>query len=195
MSGQKNLKENHDFSDLFGFKESLYKVWAGQQFSKWFSANFDYPLVPYVKGKALGRDIAIKFADTGELLNLRLPSLDFGFVIKVKGFKKVKLDESDLREAYAWAAFTDIEFHNVGIEKITSVSLKNVLTEEVNKKDDVDDWSNFNLSFNRILKDYSDNLNSFDKKWLSKASKMKSKDFKKHSAIIKDNIGIKNDKK
>ena len=70
-----------------------------------------------------------------------------------------------------------------------------MLTEEVNKKDDVDDWSNFNLSFNRILKDYSDNLNSFDKKWLSKASKMKSKDFKKHSAIIKDNIGIKNDKK
>ena len=195
MSGQKNLKENHDFSDLFGFKESLYKVWAGQQFSKWFSANFDYPLVPYVKGKALGRDIAIKFADTGELLNLRLPSLDFGFVIKVKGFKKVKLDESDLREAYAWAAFTDIEFHNVGIEKITSVSLKNVLTEEVNKKDDVDDWSNFNLSFNRILKDYSDNLNSFDKKWLSKASKMKSKDFKKHSAIIKDNIGIKKNNK
>ena len=88
MSGQKNLKENHDFSDLFGFKESLYKVWAGQQFSKWFSANFDYPLVPYVKGKALGRDIAIKFADTGELLNLRLPSLDFGFVIKVKDLRK-----------------------------------------------------------------------------------------------------------
>ena len=194
MLGQGDFGENHEFSDLFGFQESLYKVWVGQQFSKWFSDTFNYPLIPYVKGKSLGRDIAIKFADTGELLNLRLPSLDFGFVINVKGFKKVKLDESTLRQAYAWAAFGSIEFWNVDIEEITSINLKNVFTEEVNKSDEVDDWANFNLSFNRVLKDYVENLRSLDKKWLSKASRIKSKDFKKHSNIIKKNIGIKNEK-
>ena len=197
MGGLKDLEKNHVFLDknTQDFDERQFKVWAGQQFSKWFSETFDYPLIPYVKGKSLGRDIAIKFADQDKILNLKLPKLDFGFTIKLKGFKKVKLDESNLREAYAWAAFSDIEFHNVGIEKITEIGLKNVLTEEVNKGDSVDDWSNFNLSFNRIMKDYISNLQIPNKKWISKSSKMTNKEFKKHSNLVKTNIKLENVKK
>jgi len=195
MSGKKDTSENYYFTDpLFGdFQHQSYKVWVGQEFSKWFSDTFNYPLIPYVKGKALGNDIPLKFADSDEILNLRLPSLDFGFVIKVKGFKKVKLDESKLREAYAWAAFSSIEFHNVGIKKLTEIDLKNVLTAEVNKGDGIDDWDNFNTSFNRIMKDYVSNINTYDKKWLSKSSKMPAKDFKKHVNLIKKNIRLDND--
>jgi len=195
MSGKKDTSENYYFTDpLFGdFQHQSYKVWVGQEFSKWFSDTFNYPLIPYVKGKALGNDIPLKFADSDEILNLRLPSLDFGFVIKVKGFKKVKLDESKLREAYAWAAFSSIEFHNVGIKKLTEIDLKNVLTAEVNKGDGVDDWDNFNTSFNRIMKDYVSNMGVYDKKWLSKSTKMPAKDFKKHVNLIKKNIRLDND--
>ena len=195
MSGKKDTSENYYFTDpLFGdFQHQSYKVWVGQEFSKWFSDTFNYPLIPYVKGKALGNDIPLKFADSDEILNLRLPSLDFGFVIKVKGFKKVKLDESKLREAYAWAAFSSIEFHNVGVKKLTEIDLKNVLTAEVNKGDGIDDWDNFNTSFNRIMKDYVSNINTYDKKWLSKSSKMPAKDFKKHVNLIKKNIRLDND--
>tara|TARA_Y100001970_G_scaffold292022_1_gene431566 strand:- start:2360 stop:3670 length:1311 start_codon:yes stop_codon:yes gene_type:complete len=195
MSGKKDISENYYFTDpLFGdFQHQSYKVWVGQEFSKWFSDTFNYPLIPYVKGKALGNDIPLKFADSDEILNLRLPSLDFGFVIKVKGFKKVKLDESKLREAYAWAAFSSIEFHNVGVKKLTEIDLKNVLTAEVNKGDGIDDWDNFNTSFNRIMKDYVSNINTYDKKWLSKSSKMPAKDFKKHVNLIKKNIRLDND--
>ena len=153
MGGLKDLEKNHVFLDknTQDFDERQFKVWAGQQFSKWFSETFDYPLIPYVKGKSLGRDIAIKFADQDKILNLKLPKLDFGFTIKLKGFKKVKLDESNLREAYAWAAFSDIEFHNVGIEKITEIGLKNVLTEEVNKGDSVDEPSKVLSVYHRWL--------------------------------------------
>ena len=193
MSGESEYSENYEFSDFFGFNQNIYKIWAGQQFSKWFSQTYSYPIIPFIKGKALGRDVAIKFADTGEILNLTLPSLDFGFVLKIRGFKKVKLDESPLREVYGWAAFGEIEFHNVGIEMITSIKLKNVLTEEINKGDDVDDWSNFNVSTNRIFKDYVDNSSKLDKKWLSKATKMKKKDFNKHIKIIKKSIGLRDD--
>tara|TARA_Y100001958_G_C21242533_1_gene570889 strand:- start:2741 stop:4042 length:1302 start_codon:yes stop_codon:yes gene_type:complete len=197
MSGQKELKKNHLFlnSNDYNFDDRQFKVWVGQQFSKWFSETFDYPIIPFVKGKSLGRDIAIKFADQDKILNLKLPKLDFGFIIKLKGFKKVKLDESNLREAYAWAAFADIEFHNVGIQKMTQIELKNVFTDEVNKGDSVDDWNNFNLSLNRILKDYVSNLNNADKKWILKSSKMSTKDFKKHSNLIKTNIKLDNVKK
>ena len=110
-----------------------------------------------------------------------------------KPFKKVKLDESALREVYGWAAFAEIEFHNAGIELITSIKLKNVLTEEINKGDDVDDWSNFNVSTNRIFKDYVDNSRKLDKKWLSTNTTMKKKDFNKHIKTIKKSIGLSDD--
>ena len=191
LTGNKGFPQNHTYSDFFGdFQPEAYKIWVGQQFSKWFSDAYNFPLIPYVKGRALGRDISMKFADGSEALNLKLPSLDFGFVINVRGFNKVKLGESQLREAYAWAAFSKIEFHNVGIEKITEVNLKHVYTEEVNKSDSVDDWANFDLSKNRILKDYVNNLKTLDKAWLKKSSKLKTKEFKKHSNLVLDKIGV-----
>lgn len=191
LSGQREFKQNHFYTDFFGeFMLEAYKKRVGQEFTKWFSETYDYPLIPYVKGKALGRDIAIKFADSTEVLNLRLPSLDFGFVIKVRGFKKIKLGESKLREAYAWGSFSTIEFHNVGIENITSIKLKNVYSREVNKGDLVDDWDYFDLSLNGTLKGYSDNIKTLDKKWLSESSSMSSKDFKKHANIIKEKLKL-----
>ena len=191
LSGQREFKQNHFYTDFFGdFMQEAYKKWVGQEFTKWFSETYDYPLIPYVKGKALGKDIAIKFADSTEVLNLRLPSLDFGFVIKVRGFKKVKLGESKLREAYVWGSYSTIEFHNVGIEKITSIKLKNAYSREVNKGDLIDDWDYFDLSLNSTLKDYPENLKTLDKKWLSESSSMSSKDFKKHANIIMEKLKL-----
>ena len=54
-------------------------------------------------------------------------------------------------------------------------------------------WDNFNTSFNRIMKDYVSNIGVYDKKWLSKSSKMPAKDFKKHVNLIKKNIRLEND--
>jgi hypothetical protein len=142
------------------------------------------------KGRALGENITLKFENANEAVNLRLPTLDFGFVINVKGFKKVKLDESKLREAFAWAAFSSIEFHNVGIKKLSEINLKNIQTSEVNKGYSVDDWQKFNIAQNRIMKDYVANLEKLDKKWLKKASKTSTKEFKKHSNLIKKNIRL-----
>ena len=191
MSGNKEFAKNHIFQDLYGdFQEESYKVWVGQQYSKWFSETFNFPLIPYIKGRALGKDITMKFADGSEALNLRLPSLDFGFVINVKGFKKVKLDESNRREAYAWAAFSGIELHNVGVAKMTEINLKHIYTEEINKGDSVDDWNNFNLSQNRIMKDYISNIKTLNKDWLKRSSKFNSKEFKKHAQVIQDNLGV-----
>ena len=186
MSGEKEFIKNNYFLDADNkFKQQAYKVWIGQEFSKWFSESFNLPLIPYVKGKALGLKISDKYEDANELLNL-----DFGFVINIRGFKKVKLDESKLREAYAWAVFSKIEFHNVGIEKITEIDLKYIHTQEINKNQTFDDWDTFNFSQNKIMKDYVSNIDTFDKKWLKQTSKMSSKDFKKHVNYIKKNIRL-----
>ena len=75
---------------------------------------------------------------------------------------------------------------------LTSIKLRNVLQEEINKGDTVDDWYNFNVSFGRVLKDYVENSKKLDKKWL-KSTKLKRKDFNKHINIVKKNIGLNDD--
>ena len=87
-------------------------------------------------------------------------------------------------------AFSSIEFHNVGIKKLAEINLKNVQTSEVNKGYSVDDWQKFNIAQNRIMKDYVTNLEKLDKKWLKKASKTSSKEFKRHSNLVKKNIRL-----
>jgi hypothetical protein len=192
LSGaDEGFTENNYYSDFFGFKPNSFKVAIGQQFVKNFSKTFNYPLVPFVKGRALGREIALKFADSTELLNLKLPELDWGFHIKVRGFKKVKLDETSLREAFAFAAFSSVTFENVGIKAFTSIDVKNVYSVTYNKGDGIDNWENFNGSLFKSHSDYISNLQQPDKAWYPKNSNMKKKDFNNHRKIVLEKIGIK----
>lgn len=185
------FEENNYYADFFGFKPNSFKVAIGQQFVKNFSKTFNYPLIPFIKGRALGREVALKFADSTELLNLKLPELDWGFHIKVRGFKKVKLDETNLREAYAFAAFSTIDFENVGIKTFSTIDIKNVYTVTYNKGDGIDNWENFNGSLFKSQSDYIKNLSKADKNWYSKNTNMKKKDFEKHRKTVLDKIGIK----
>ncbi len=193
LSGFKEFPENRYYSDLAGFKEEAFKIWVSQQYTKWFNEAFNIPLIPYTKGKALGGDVPIKFADAVKVQNLKLPSIDFGFKINIRGFKKAKLDESKLRLAYAWGVFSTVVFENVGLEEYTSIDIKNVLTEEVNKGDEIDDWKRFNLSLNKSMRDYIQNLRKLDKKWVKDNTNFKQKDFKKHTNLITEKLGLKDD--
>ena len=185
------LQENNYYSDFFGFKPNSFKVAIGQQFVKNFSKTFNFPLIPFVKGRALGREVALKFADSTDLLNLKLPELDWGFHIKVRGFKKVKLDESNLREAIAFAAFSTIDFENVGIKTFSTIDIKNVYTVTYNKGDGIDNWENFNGSLFKSHSDYIKNLSNVDKNWYSKNTNMKKKEFEKHRNTVLSKVGIK----
>ena len=63
-----------------------------------------------------------------------------------------------LRQAFAWGVFSTVVFENVGYQEYTSIDIKNILTEEVNKGDEIDDWKRFNLSLNKSMRDYIQNL-------------------------------------
>jgi len=193
LSGNTELLENRYYADFFGFQKDAFNIWVSQQFTKWFNEAFDMPLIPFTKGRALGGDVPIKFSDSTKILNLKLPSLDFGFKIKIRGFKKAKLDESKLRQAFAWGAFGTVGFENVGIQEYTSIDIKNIFTEEVNKGDEIDDWKRFNLTLNKSMRDYIQNLKNPNKKWVKENTNLKLKDFKNHTNVIKNKIGLKDD--
>ena len=170
------------------FSPESYKIWLGQQYVKWFANELNYPLVPFIKGRALGRDLALKFSDSTELLNLSLPELDWGFKIKVRGFKKVLLDESKGREAFGWASFGNITFQSVGFKDYDSINVKHVISKEVNKGDQVDDWVNFDNSTNSFLINYIKNIKSVDKKWVSENTNYKQKEFSKFSKTVLEKL-------
>ena len=193
LGGSTELSENIYYSDFFGFQEDAFKMWVSTQYTKWFNEAFGIPLIPYKKGKALGGDVPIKFADSTKLLNLKLPSIDFGFKINIRGFKKAKLDESKLRQAFAWGAFGTVAFEIPGYQEYTSIDIKNILTEEVNKSDEIDDWKRFNLSLNKSMRDYIQNLKKLDKKWIKDNTNMKQKEFKKHTNLIKEKLKLKDE--
>jgi len=190
LSGNKEIARNKYFSNSNNFNSASYKVWIGQQFVKWFGNEFNYPLVPFIKGKALGKDLAIKFSDSTELLNLRLPELDWGFKIKIRGYKKVLLDESKGREALGWASFGNITLQSVGFKDYDSINVKHVITKEVNKGDQVDNWGNFDDSVNSFLLYYIKNIKNNNKKWISENTNYNYKEFIQFSKTVYDKLKL-----
>ncbi len=190
LSGKQNFSLNDYFSSPEGFDSNSYKVYIGQQFVKRFSEEFNYPLVPFIKGRALGKDLALKFSDSTELLNLQLPELDWGFKIKIRGFKKVVLDESSTRQAVAWAAFGNITFQSVGFKDFDSINVQHAYSKEVNKADEIDDWENFDIATQFFLKNYIENINNINKDWIKKNTEYKHRDFLKFSQLVKQKLKL-----
>ena len=89
--------------------------------------------------------------------------------------------------------FGTVVFENPGYQEYTSIDIKNILTEEVNKSDEIDDWKRFNLSLNKSMRDYIQNLKKLDKKWIKDNTNMKQKEFKKHTNLIKEKLKLKDE--
>ena len=194
FNGESFNKPNKYFMKGDTFSNKEYKNWLGQQFVKWFSDNYSYPVVPYSEGEALGKQVNLKFADRDELLNLTLPPLDYAFNLAIKPHKKVLIKENAGIKAYAYASYIDLSFITMdgsptGINHFTH-SIKNGLVEKVVGDDETDDWENFNNSTNELLLKYIDNLSKKDKKYIKNFVSVDSKRFKKDINYLTRTIGI-----
>ena len=189
--GQQNIYFlNKD--DSFFLKR--YKDWIGQQFVKWFSDIYSYPLVPYAEGDALGRQVNMKFADRDELINLDLPDIEYGFNITLnKPHLKVLLKESGNLQNYIYASYADISFMTDdgadGIIHFTH-SIKNGNQQIIVKGDTADDWKEFNKSTVELFYKYIENLSLQDKKYIKTYTTTKQKNFSKNAKYLKDRIGL-----
>ena len=100
------------------------------------------------------------------------------------------LDESSSRQALAWAAFGNITFQSVGFKDFDSINIQHVYSKEVNKGDEIDDWDNFDISTQFFLKNYIENINNVNKKWISDNTEYKYKDFMKFSKLVKEKLKL-----
>ena len=63
-------------------------------------------------------------------------------------------------------------------------------SKEVNKGDQIDDWDNFDISTQFFLKNYIENINNVNKKWISDNTEYKYKDFMKFSKLVKEKLKL-----
>jgi hypothetical protein len=136
------------------------RTFLAQNFSKFLSNNQDISVLPYTKGYAIGNKMAARFSN-GEIYNLEIPEADYEIDLTLRGFKKVKYDETKAAASWIYGAyiklkifssfdykiFLDEKFKN-GATKIIPIVQKNVC-----------DWPAFQESlfvlFDKLTKEFS----------------------------------------
>jgi hypothetical protein len=188
LSGKKEhsahpFYRNKDLAfDRVGYENSI-----GQIFAKSLSSRLDIPIVPPLKGKAIGGSIPLSFSDSSKVANLKLPELDYSFDIKIRGFKKVKLDETALREAWVYGSYLTISFGLEGMHDQSS-KIKNGYVVEKVKSDDLNDWQQFDYSTEIILKEFTDSISKPNKKWVKEKTNLSFKEAKSYFSYVKEKL-------
>ena len=188
LSGKEEYASHPFYKDKnSSFDKVTYENWIGQTFAKSISSTLNVPIVPPLKGKAIGGSIPLTFSDSSQVANLQLPELDYSFDIKIRGFKKVKLDETSLREAWVYGSYLTVSFGLEGMHDQSS-KIKNGYVVEKVKEDDLSDWQQFDYSTEIIFREFADSLIKLDKKWVKEKTNLPFKEAKNYFSYIKEKL-------
>ena len=188
LSGKEEYASHPFYKDEnSSFDKVTYENWIGQTFAKSISSTLNVPIVPPLKGKAIGGSIPLTFSDSSQVANLQLPELDYSFDIKIRGFKKVKLDETSLREAWVYGSYLTVSFGLEGMHDQSS-KIKNGYVVEKVKEDDLSDWQQFDYSTEIIFREFADSLIKLDKKWVKDKTNLTFKEAKNYFSYVKEKL-------
>ena len=101
-----------------------YKKFVAQQFSSFLSANHGVSVLPYTAGHAIQGKMALRF-ENGTALNLSVPEADIPFIITVRGFKKVKMDENHTGASWAYGSFIKFTVKDPWGDLVVNAKFKN----------------------------------------------------------------------
>ena len=188
LSGKEEYASHPFYKDEnSSFDKVTYENWIGQTFAKSISSKLNVPIVPPLKGKAIGGSIPLTFSDSSQVANLQLPELDYSFDIKIRGFKMVKLDETSLREAWVYGSYLTVSFGLEGMHDQSS-KIKNGYVVEKVKEDDLSDWQQFDYSTEIIFREFADSLIKLDKKWVKNKTDLPFKEARKYFSYVKEKL-------
>ena len=188
LSGKEEYSSHPFYKDKnLSFDKVTYENWIGQTFAKSISSKLNVPIVPPLKGKAIGGSIPLTFSDSSQVANLQLPELDYSFDIKIRGFKMVKLDETSLREARVYGSYLTVSFGLEGMHDQSS-KIKNGYVVEKVKEDDLSDWQQFDYSTEIIFREFADSLIKLDKKWVKNKTDLPFKEARKYFSYVKEKL-------
>ena len=135
-------------------------------FSKFLSTNQGVAVLPYSKGQAIGGKMSAVFAN-GEVYQLAIPEPDYAVHLTVRGFKKVKLDQTAAETAWAYGSYIHVRIDQPELAKtyldtdFKFAPVKKVPTGEVVEKD----WPAYQESLLSLLDQLTKQVSMQDKAW------------------------------
>ena len=184
LSGKEDFISHPFFTNESGFDEQSYKDWISQYFAKTISSSLNVPLVVPFAG-SVGGKVQLKYSD-GTAIDLTLPELDYSFDIIVRGFAKSLMDETSKREAWVFGSYLTLDFG--GLISKQSSKIKNGYVLETVKGDFINDWREFDNSIKELAKEYAEQIEKTERKWVPQKTNMKYKEGKKYFTYIKERL-------
>lgn len=165
---------------------AAYKTFVAQQFSSFLSANQGIAVLPYTgkneqgehiaKGQAFKGKMALRFGNA-TVLNLTIPEEDIPIKIKVRGFKKVQMDENHTGTSWVYGSFIRFTVLDplgdpVVNAKFKYAAVKTILASQTEVTID-SDWSAFEESLLSLFNELTQQISERSSSWISKKTKDK----------------------
>jgi len=144
------------------------KTYIAQEFEGLLSVNNQVPLVPYTKGEIIGKDMAVRFSDRGQM-TFSLPDKDYNISILIRGF-----DFKVAKHHYGYTVKITIsasdDLHPRLVELNLSKNIWILKRGSGNVKDELSQWIVYKEALSILLKELTQQINNIDKTWLKEHS-------------------------
>ena len=169
---------------------SSMKNLIAQTFSKRLSQNHNVAIVPYAEGQSIGKAMKLRFVQSDEIYDIKIPNPDYHIAIEIKGFKKLLGQESAVEDLYLYGSFANIEIYQPDLNKYYfNESLRGVTRVKIPKGQvDLNDWRKYYYNLEILFDNFSKNIIKQNQKWMKEASKKKIKKKLKELKIVMDKL-------
>lgn len=152
-----------------GVDQSPVKDFIAGAFEAALAKNASIPVLPYVKGQAIGGKMSARFAN-GDIYNLTLPEPDFRIHLTARGFKKVELDSNRLETGFGYASYFRVNIGTPLVDKpFLDADFKYAVTKIVPKGvEKSDDWAAYQESMLSLVDGLTKQFASSDNAWIEK---------------------------
>lgn len=147
------------------------ETWLADMLSEAISNRAQVPILPYVKGHALGKVMAMKIADGGAF-NLKLPEPDYTISLDLTGVRRVELKRTAAETAYVYGSYVRLKMDEPFSGKnYLDINVKNGETKLVPAtQDTVDDIPAYADSIRGLFNKVAENLSGKTTPWLKTAA-------------------------
>ena len=173
------------YLSTYGVDKDVFHTRRASQFSASMSARLRIPVLPLTKGQAIGGAMALRFADA-EALQLELPPADYYVDLKLLGFNKKIMKQTDQMIYPSYIAGLRVSIGDVGFDELLfSEKAQSGRVLKLSRNLDVNDWNEYKNSLTALSDEFCEQLAKPEKKWF-KEKMFSKKSFKQMKKITKN---------
>ena len=159
-------------TEISPLRESAFKGFVGQHFTKFLSVNQDVAVLPFSKGQAIGGAMAARFAD-GSVFSFQLPEPDYQMEIEYTGFASKQLGKNEVKEKWLYVTGYSLEVSEpLSGRKYLSGSFRNsTIVTKIANDTKGDPWSYYQQVFFELSDGLTKQISERSSDWFSKRTK------------------------